>query len=230
MHLSKFLGSPLSLPAHGWVGARATSLLAAHFALRNTASNSAKKRGSPSEGVAEGGGWGEEFRHARAEVKRFRRLGIKTSKQNNFQFLLRIIWRAGVKKLKENCFALLAEIRRAETRSGVNRAFLVQNRFELRSAIATNSDILKIQRRFVARSPRLRRVSLRKKPCISELNRKVEQIQIQFFGKANGGSELRSNSQMKFVSNFFRFLPKAKIQSKFLIPRFCAVGAMAKGD
>ncbi|TSC93745.1 MAG: hypothetical protein CEN87_772, partial [Parcubacteria group bacterium Licking1014_1] len=33
-----------------------------------------KKKGSPSEGVAEGGGWGEEFRHARAEAKRFRRL------------------------------------------------------------------------------------------------------------------------------------------------------------
>ena len=59
--ISKFLsfvntkGSSLLLPAHGWVGARATSLLAAHFALRNTASNSAEKKGSPSEGVAEGG-------------------------------------------------------------------------------------------------------------------------------------------------------------------------------
>ncbi|PIY70606.1 hypothetical protein COY89_00295 [Candidatus Roizmanbacteria bacterium CG_4_10_14_0_8_um_filter_36_36] len=89
-------GSSLSLPAYGWVGVRATSSLAAHFALRNTASNSAEKKGSPSEGVAEGGGWGEEFRHARAEVRqqadklrRFRRLGIKTSKQNNFQFLLK---------------------------------------------------------------------------------------------------------------------------------------------
>jgi len=70
-------------------------------------------------------------------AKCFRRLGIKTSKQNNFQILLRKIWRAGVKKLKENCFALLAEIRRAETRSGVNRAFFVQKRFELRSVIAT---------------------------------------------------------------------------------------------
>ena len=73
--LSNFLsfvnkkGSSLPLPAHGWVGARATSLLAAHFALRNTASNSAEKKGSPSEGVAEGGGWGEEFRHARAETQ-----------------------------------------------------------------------------------------------------------------------------------------------------------------
>jgi hypothetical protein len=87
--------------------------------------------------VAEGGGWGEEFRHARAEVKCFRRLALsQTSKQNNFQFLLRKNWRAGVKKLKENCFALLAEFRRAETRSGANRAFSVQKRFELRSAIA----------------------------------------------------------------------------------------------
>jgi len=77
-------GSSLALPAHGWVGARATSSLAAHFALRNTASNSAEKKGSPSEDVAEGGGWGEEFRHARAEARRFRRLGTKTSKQNNF--------------------------------------------------------------------------------------------------------------------------------------------------
>src|SRR3990167_1889737 len=117
----------------------------------------------------------------------------------------------------------------AALRAAISRSF-VQNRFELRSAIATNQDISNFQGKELARSPRLRRVSLRKKPCISELNRKGGQIQIQFFGKANGGSELRSNSQMKFVSNFFRFLRKAKIQSKFLIPRFCAVGAMAKGD
>ena len=45
-------GSSLSLPAHGWVGARATSSLAAHFALRNTASNSAEKKGSPSRSPA----------------------------------------------------------------------------------------------------------------------------------------------------------------------------------
>ncbi len=224
-------GSSFALPAHGWVGARATSLLAAHFALRNTASNSAEKKSSPSEGVAEGGGWGEEFRHARAEAKRFRRLALsQTSKQNNFQFLLRKIWRAGVKKMKENCFALLAEFRRAETRSGAIRAFFVQKKFELRSAIATRLNFFQNQGRLVARSPRLRRVSLRKKPCISELNRRVGQIQIRLFGKANGGSELRSNSQMKFVSNFFRFCRRQKYRASFLIPRFCAVGAMAKGD
>jgi len=123
---------------------------------------------------------------------------------------------------------LLTEVRRAETRSGANQAFFVQKRFELRSVIATKLNFFQIQRRLVARSPRRslsrtamrERVSLRKKPCISELNQRGGQIQIQFFGKANGGSELRSNSQMKFVSNFFHFLPKAKIQSKFLIPRF----------
>ena len=103
-----------------------------------------KKKSSPSEGVAEGGGWGEEFLPALAVVRqqadklrRFRRLGIKTSKQNNFQFVLRKIWRAGVKKLKENCFALLAEVWRAETRSGAIQSFFVQKRFELRSVIAT---------------------------------------------------------------------------------------------
>ncbi len=39
---NKNLGSSFPLPAHGRVGARATFLLAAHFALRNTASNSAE--------------------------------------------------------------------------------------------------------------------------------------------------------------------------------------------
>src|SRR3989344_402126 len=76
-----------------------------------------------------------------------------------------------------------------------------QNRFELRSVIATNSDILKIDGHLVARSPRLRRVSLRKKPCISELNRKVGQIQIQFFGKANGGSFQFFPSMILFHKN-----------------------------
>ena len=52
----------------------------------------------------------------------------------------------------------------------------------------TKLDISNFQRKGFARSPRLWRVSLRKKPCISKLNRKVGQIQIQFFGKANGGS------------------------------------------
>jgi len=64
---NKFLGSSLSLLAHGWVGARVTSLLLAHFALQNTASNSAEKKNRPREGVAEGG-CGGEFHRARANT------------------------------------------------------------------------------------------------------------------------------------------------------------------
>ena len=184
----KAKGSSLPLPAHGLGGARATSLLAAHFALRNTASNSAEKKSSPSEGVAEGGGWGEEFRHARAAAKRFRRLGIKTSKQNNFQFLLRKIWRAGVKKLKENCFALLAEFRRAETLSGANRAFSVQKRFELRSVIATIQDFLKIWKRLCARSAPQGWGYARIFPYISGLNQRAGEARTELFCPAFGGS------------------------------------------
>jgi len=131
--------------------------------------------------------------------------------------------------LKENCFALLAEVRRAETRSEAIQAFFVQKRFELRSVIATRLNFFQIQRRFVARSPRLRRVSLRKKPCISELNRKVGQIQIQFFGKANGGSACEARNKQSLFP-IFSIPPKAEYKASFLIPRFCAVGAMAKGD
>ena len=42
----------------------ATTSLAAHFALQNTASNSAEKKNRPSEGVAEGGGGGNSARVA----------------------------------------------------------------------------------------------------------------------------------------------------------------------
>jgi len=154
----------------------------------------------------------------------------QTSKQNIFQFLLRKIWRAGVKKLKENCFALLAEVRRAETRSGAIQGFFVQKRFELRSAIATNSDIFQNQRRLVARSPRLRRGYARIFPYISGLNQKVGQIQIQFFGKANGGSAGEARNKTNVLYPIFSIPPEAEYKASFLIPHFCAVGAMAKGD
>ena len=49
------LGSSLAVPANGLGGSRATSLSVAHFALQNTASNSAEKKNRPREGVAEGG-------------------------------------------------------------------------------------------------------------------------------------------------------------------------------
>ncbi|PIY93924.1 MAG: hypothetical protein COY68_04540, partial [Candidatus Levybacteria bacterium CG_4_10_14_0_8_um_filter_35_23] len=53
--LVKKIGSSLALPANWLGGSRATSLLVAHFALQNTASNSAEKKNRPREGVAEGG-------------------------------------------------------------------------------------------------------------------------------------------------------------------------------
>jgi hypothetical protein len=82
----------------------------------------------------------------------------------------------------------------------------------------------------VARSPRLRRVSLRKKPCISELNQTDGQIQIQFFGKANGGSACEARNKTNVLYPIFSIPPEAEHKASFLIPRFCAVGAMAKGD
>ena len=112
--------------------------------------------------------------------------------------------------------------------AAISRSF-VQKRFELRSAIATNQDISNFQGKEFARSPRLRRVSLRKKPCISELNRRVGQIQIQFFGKANGGSVGEARNKQSLFP-IFSIPPKAEHKASFLIPRFCAIGAMAKGD
>ncbi len=94
-------GSSLSLPAYGRVGARATSFKAAHFALRNTASSASGK----SEGEKEKAGRNSPQtplpplpKNKIGVAKHFRRLGIKTSKQNNFQFLLRKIWRSGRKR------------------------------------------------------------------------------------------------------------------------------------
>ena len=51
---NKVLGSSLSLPAHGWVGARATPFLAAHFAKRNTKFGG----GNPSSSPAMAGHYG----------------------------------------------------------------------------------------------------------------------------------------------------------------------------
>src|SRR3990170_5804578 len=111
----------------------------------------------------------------------------------------------------------------AETSSSVERS--VWDR-EVQGSIPwspTNQDISNFQGKEVARSPRLRRVSLRKKPCISELNRRVGQIQIQFFGKANGGSFQFFPSMILFRKNHWtkqvfrrgeRYLSnRAKVQS-----------------
>jgi len=99
------LGSSLLLPAHGRVEARATSFLAAHFALQNTLSNSAEKKASPSEGEAEGGCGGNS---ASPEPKRSPAALLVRSRaqQKSFLFLLEEkIGRAQNKKYEENFFA-----------------------------------------------------------------------------------------------------------------------------
>ena len=98
-------GSSLSLPAHGWVGARATSPLAAHFALQNTLSKSAEKKAFGSEGEAEGGCGGNS---ASPEPKRSPAALLVQSRtqQKSFLFLLEEkIGRAQNKKCRENFFA-----------------------------------------------------------------------------------------------------------------------------
>ena len=87
--INESLGSSLSLPAHGRVGARATSTLAAHFALQNTHSKSAKKRAVGSEGEAEGGCGGNS-----ASPERLRPAAPPENlqggtEQKNFLFLLK---------------------------------------------------------------------------------------------------------------------------------------------
>jgi hypothetical protein len=97
--------------------------------------------------------------------------------------------------------------------AAISRSF-VQKRFELRSVIATKLNFFQNQDCFVARSPRLQRVSLRKKPCISELNRKVGQIQIQFFGKANGGSACKARNKQSLFP-IFSIPPEAEYKASF---------------
>ena len=62
---------------------------------------------SPSEGVAEGGGWGEEFRHARAKNRGRPRRPARQNRalQKSFLFLLEEkIGCAQIRKCKENFF------------------------------------------------------------------------------------------------------------------------------
>ena len=90
-------GSSLSLPAHGWVGARATSFSAAHFAKQNT--NSV---GVQSEGEAEGGCGGNS---ASPEPKRSPAALLSKSRppKKSFVFLLEEkIGRAQIKNCEQN--------------------------------------------------------------------------------------------------------------------------------
>jgi len=105
----------------------------------------------------------------------------------------------------------------------VFRNFSVQKWFELRLEFPTNQNLTIFQDEKIARSRRLRRVSLRKKPVVWRLNQTAGEARRGLFLQAGGGLELRSNSQMKFVSNFF-LSAEGGIRSQFLIPRFTAKG------
>ncbi|TRZ50282.1 hypothetical protein D4Q80_00500, partial [bacterium] len=84
----------------------------------------------------------------------------------------------------------------------------------------TNSDILKIEGHLIARSPRLRRGYARIFPYILELNRKGGQIQIQFFGKANGGSACEARNKQSLFPIFSNSCQRQEYKASFLIPRF----------
>ena len=80
------------------------SILSLSISFLNAA---AKNSVRPSEGVAEGGGWGEEFRHARAKDRGRTRRPAHQSRatQKSFLFLLEEkIRRAQNPKCKENFF------------------------------------------------------------------------------------------------------------------------------
>src|SRR3989338_9989254 len=100
----KTKGSSFALLAHGWVGARATSFLAAYFALQNTLSKSAEKKASPSEGKAGGGCGGNS---ASPEPKRSPAalLGKSRPPKKSFVFLLKEkIGRAQIKNCEKKFF------------------------------------------------------------------------------------------------------------------------------
>lgn len=106
--VNESLGSSLALPANGLGGSRATSLLVAHFALQNTASNSAEKKNRPREGVAEGGFGGNSATPERIQKADSPAVLLVKSRtpHKSFLFLLEEKNRcAQIKKCEENFFA-----------------------------------------------------------------------------------------------------------------------------
>jgi hypothetical protein len=106
--VNESLGSSLELPANGLGGSRATSLLMAHFALQNTASNSAEKKNRPREGVAEGGFGGNSATPERIQKADSPAVLLVKSRtpQNSFLFLLEEKnRRAQIRNCEENFFA-----------------------------------------------------------------------------------------------------------------------------
>ncbi|MBU1153734.1 hypothetical protein KKB84_07200 [bacterium] len=117
LRLVKKKGSSLALPANGLGGSRATSSLVAHFALQNTASNSAEKKNRPSEGVAEGGFGGNSAFPLRNQIEASHATCLNTWKAEHHRKILfslkeEKIGRAQNKKSKEY-FSVVWRARRA---------------------------------------------------------------------------------------------------------------------
>ena len=181
------------------------------------------------------GGWGEGIfarlltaPKARLGWERLRSLApSREAKQNIFQFLLEDKGsRAKIEK-REKCFAL----RRRQAGGAAGRVSSVpsvalralagrQSRFALRSVIATKLDFGSFRKKVRARFARALGGFYSDFPPQSA---KRPTNPSRLFWQAGGGSELRSNSQMKFVTNFF-LSAFGGIRSQFLIPRFTAKG------
>jgi len=209
----KHQGSSLLSPAHGRAGARATSLSflllvpPASEKIAGGFQQAGKKEGGLGEGIfarllsAEGGmGW-----------EAARPCSSKETKPAKIDSLKEKIFCARPLKEKE-IFAGFVR-RQAASRWGgfllVRAEIVAQNRFALRSVIATNLNIANFAGTLFARSPRLRLGSLRKFPYILGLNQTDGQNQKSVFYPAGGGSGRRSrqskNTPLKRLLNCFCF-------------------------
>ena len=106
--VNESLGSSLALSANGLDGSRATSILAAHFALQNTHSKSAEKRAVRSEGEAEGGCGGNSATPERNQIADSPAVLLVKSRTPHKSFLFLLEEknrRAQIKKCEENFFA-----------------------------------------------------------------------------------------------------------------------------
>src|SRR3989344_3239417 len=192
----KLKGSSTLLRTHGKGGARATTLFL-------SAPPSEKSAGGFQQAGKKEGGWGEGIfarlpsREAGLGWERLRSLApSREAKQNIFQFLLEEGSRAKIEK-REKCFAL----RPASGGGGAaGRVNSVQNRFVLRSVIATKLDIESFRKKVRARFARALGGFYSDFPPQSAIRPTNPS---RLFWQAGGGSELRSNSQMKVVTNFF---------------------------
>ena len=193
----KLKGSSTLLRTHGKGGARATTLFL-------SAPPSEKSAGGFQQAGKKEGGWGEGIfarlpsREAGLGWERLRSLApSREAKQNIFQFLLEEGSRAKIEK-REKCFAL----RPASGGGGAaGRVNSVQNRFVLRSVIATKLDIDSFRKKVRARFARALGGFYSDFPPQSA---KRQTNPSRLFWPAGGGSELRSNSsRICGISNFF---------------------------